>query len=61
METTKPIFASKTVILNTVAALSMLFPPASAFMAGNPELVVGGLTLANILIRFATKQKVRLF
>jgi hypothetical protein len=61
MDNSKPIFASKTAILNTLAALAMFYPPASTFIAANPELAVGAITLANIALRFVTKEKVRLF
>jgi hypothetical protein len=39
----------------------MFYPPASTFIAANPELAVGAITLANIALRFVTKEKVRLF
>jgi len=61
METTKPIFASKTAIFNLVATLAMLYPPAGAIVAANPEGSVAVLTLANLLLRFVTKKKVTLF
>lgn len=61
METSKPIFASKTALLNTLAALAMFYPPASAFIAANPELSIGVIAGLNIAVRFVTKEKVRLF
>jgi hypothetical protein len=61
MNESKPIFASKTAILNALAAVAMFYPPVSGFVSSNPELVVGGLTLVNIILRFVTKEKVRLF
>ncbi len=58
---TKSLFASKTVILNTIAALAVIYPPAATFVASNPELTVAGLTLVNFLLRLVTSKKIQLF
>jgi hypothetical protein len=58
---TKSLFASKTVLLNMIAALAMVYPPAAAVVATNPELTVAGLTLANFILRLVTSKKIQLF
>lgn len=58
---TKSLFASKTVILNMIAALAMIYPPASAVVATNPELTVATLTLANFILRMVTSKRIQLF
>jgi hypothetical protein len=58
---TKSLFASKTVILNMIAALAMVYPPAAAAVATNPELTVAGLTFANFILRLVTSKKIQLF
>jgi hypothetical protein len=58
---TKSIFKSKTLVFNGLAALAVVYPPAAAFVATNPELTVGVLTLANFLLRMVTSKKVQLF
>jgi hypothetical protein len=61
MPTTKSLFASKTVILNTIAALAMIYPPAAALVAQHPEATVGVITVANFLLRLVTSKKLQLF
>jgi hypothetical protein len=58
---TKSIFASKTAILNTVAALSMFYPPAAAIVSTNPELTISVLTVANFILRLVTSKRIQLF
>ena len=58
---TKSIFTSKTAILNTIAALSMIYPPAAAVVSTNPELTVSVLTLANFILRMVTSKRIQLF
>jgi hypothetical protein len=58
---TKSIFKSKTLVFNGLAALAVVYPPASVFVASNPELTVGVLTFANFLLRMVTSKKVQLF
>jgi hypothetical protein len=50
----------KTLIVNAVVALSALYPPIGDFVSNNPEIVLNGLALVNIALRFITKGKVRL-
>jgi hypothetical protein len=58
---TKSLFKSKTAILNAVAALSMIYPPAAAVVSTNPELTVSVLTLANFILRMVTSKRIQLF
>lgn len=58
---TKSIFTSKTAILNTVAALSMFYPPAAAIVSTNPELTISVLTIANFILRMVTSKRIQLF
>jgi hypothetical protein len=44
-----------------IAALAMIYPPAAAVVATNPELTVAGLTLANFILRLVTSKKIQLF
>jgi hypothetical protein len=58
---TKSLFASKTVILNTIAALAVIYPPAAAIVSENPELTVGILTVLNFVLRLVTSKRIQLF
>jgi len=58
---TKNIFQSKTVIFNTLTALSIFIPSVSGFVTAQPEIVVGVISLANLLLRLSTSKKVQLF
>ena len=58
---TKSLFKSKTLVFNVIVAVTVAYPPASAFVAANPELTVGVLTFANFLLRMVTSKKVELF
>lgn len=58
---TKSLFQSKTVIFNTLTALSVLIPTVGGFVARQPEIVVGAVSLANFLLRLSTSKKIQLF
>jgi hypothetical protein len=58
---TKRIFTSKTILLNTVSALFMFYPPAAAVVSTNPELTVSVLTVANFILRLVTSKRIQLF
>lgn len=58
---TKSLFASKTVILNAIAAIAVIYPPAAAIVSENPELAVGALTALNFILRLVTSRRVQLF
>jgi hypothetical protein len=58
---TKNLFQSKTVIFNTLTALSVLVPSVAGFVAKQPEIVVGAVSLANFLLRLTTSKKIQLF
>lgn len=61
METKPAHEGRKTLVVNAIIALSALYPPVGDFVRANPELVLNGIAALNIVIRFATKGKVRLF
>lgn len=58
--TAKPIFKSKTILLNLLFAIAACFPDVQAFVAENPMLITLVITLSNSLLRLVTKQKVTL-
>ena len=58
---TKSIFKSKTLVFNGLTADAVVYPPAASFVAANPELTVGVLTIANFLLRMVTSKKIQLF
>jgi hypothetical protein len=62
---TKPLIASKTVLLNVVAAIAagvaIWNPALGAVLGQNGELICTlGLATANVVLRLVTKQPVRL-
>lgn len=57
----KSIFASKTVLVNAIIALSALYPPAAAWVQAHAALTLELLTYANILLRLVTHKGVSLF
>ncbi len=58
---TKSILKSKTFWLNALAFAVALFPPVKAWIAANPESMVGALTALNILVRFVTSGRISIF
>lgn len=58
---TKNLFQSKTIIFNTLTALSVLVPSVGGFVTKQPEIVVGAVALANLLLRLTTSKKIQLF
>lgn len=58
---TKNLFQSKTIIFNTLTALSVLVPSVGGFVTKQPEIVVGVVALANLLLRLTTSKKIQLF
>lgn len=58
---TKPLEGRKTLIVNAIVAASALFPPVAEFVQANPQLVLAVLGGVNLVLRFVTKGKVRLF
>lgn len=59
LETKKP-WQSKTVWMNFLIALAAFFPTAQEWIAGNPEAFAGIVTVLNMGLRFASKDKVSL-
>lgn len=58
---TKPVFASKTVIVNAIIAIAALYPPVGGWVSAHPEATLNGIVALNIALRFITKGKVTLF
>jgi len=50
----KPVYASKTVIVNAVMALAALHPATSAFVSANPEVATVVAAAVNVALRFVT-------
>lgn len=61
----KPVFKSKTALANLivagVTALAYTQPAAKAFIESNAGLIISGLNLLNIGLRFITRGRVTLF
>ena len=57
----KPIFKSKTVLVNAAAAAAVFYPPITAVVQSNPEATIGLFALLNLILRLVTRQKVALF
>ena len=59
---TKSIFKSKTFVVNfIIAVVTYLVPGAQQFVRDNPNEVLLGIGLANVLLRRITHQRVALF
>lgn len=52
----KPVFKSKTILLNLLFALAACFPAVQAYVAENPFVVTLAITLSNSLLRLVTKE-----
>ncbi len=57
----KPIWQSKTAIVNAIIAASALFPNVASWEASHASLVLFGVGLINVLLRSITKGRVTLF
>ena len=58
---TKPILQSKTLWLNLIALLLLLWPAAKAWVAANPIEPLAVLTAANIILRFFSQGRISLW
>lgn len=59
--TPKPIFESKTAIVNAIIALAPLYPPARDWVSANPAETLAIIGVVNLLLRWITKQRVVLY
>lgn len=59
LETKKP-WQSKTVWMNLIVAVAAFFPTAQEWIASNPEAFAGIITVLNMGLRLASKDKVSL-
>jgi len=58
----KKSYLSKTLILNTIAALSaMFYPPLNEWVSAHPQELVIGFSVLNIGLRLITKNKIELW
>lgn len=57
----KPLYLSKTVLVNTLVGLGgMFYPPVSAWIVANPDTAMSIMAVVNIGLRFITKGKATL-
>lgn len=56
----KNIIKSKTFWVQLATFAAAFYPPVQAWLASNPENVIGVVAAVNVLVRFATSGKVSL-
>ena len=57
----KPIYQSKTAVVNVIIGLSMIIPAVRDWVSQNPALVLTAIGAINIALRVITKGRVTLF
>lgn len=57
----KPIFQSKTLIVNAIIALSALYPPSAQWIAQHAVLTLQLIGYANIALRLVTHSRISLY
>lgn len=57
----KSLFKSKTVAVNTIVALTALYPPAATLVAAHPQETLLVLAGVNLILRLVTKKKIQIF
>lgn len=61
MDNTKPAWQSKTLWVNAIVAVAALvFPPAQAYIAAHPDMVLTVFAVLNMVLRVVTKGKVEI-
>lgn len=58
--TTKAPWTSKTLWTNLIVAIAAMVPQAQTFVTSHPGLIMGGLAVANFVLRLVTKDKLAL-
>ncbi len=58
---TKPLYQSKTLWVQLIAVLSILFPAVQEWVAKNPVEITAIFTAVNTLVRFFTQDKIKPF
>ena len=58
---TKSIFSSKTVLLQLLTAIAAIHPTSRDFIAAHVAEIGSAVAVANVLLRFITKDKITLF
>lgn len=61
IERSKSILQSKTIWLNLLALLAAFIPAFREWIASNPQAFVTSLSIVNIIVRFATQDRVSIF
>jgi hypothetical protein len=56
----KKSWQSKTLIVNLIMAVVPFLPGGEEFVQANPDMVMTGLALVNIVLRLITKDKVEI-
>jgi len=57
---TKFVLKSKTMIVNAIIALGGFIPQVQEFATANPQMVLTIISVANLLLRMITKDKIAL-
>jgi len=57
----KPVFQSKTVIVNLLIAIGSAIPSVGSFISEHPQAVLISVTAINLALRWVTKNRVTLF
>lgn len=60
MENTKPIWTSKTLLINLVLALSAFIPSVNVWVVGHPDIFTWVIAAVNIVLRLVTKDKLEI-
>lgn len=59
-QSVKKSYLSKTLWTNLILAVVAFFPGAQSFVASNPDVFMWAFAVVNIILRFATKDKLEL-
>lgn len=57
----KPLYQSKTAVVNAIIAIVPLYPPAAAWVSANPGTTLVIIGLVNVVLRIITKGRIALF
>ena len=55
----KSFLLSKTFWLNALMFAGMVYPPIGTFLAANPDITVEAFAVANIILRFVSKDQIK--
>lgn len=57
---TKPVWQSKTVLMNLIFAIAAFFPPMSGWLNAHPDYVIFAFSLLNMGLRLISKGKIEI-